>query len=298
MTNQPNYRVEPKENLYFIISLVVSLIVYTAIVLGLMAAIETGKSEFITIFATYAIAILVALHFMRGLLVGYIKGNAVRIGPHQFADIYQTVAQQAKALGLGRMPDVYLLQQGGLLNAFATRFMGSDYIVLYSDLMEEAYEQNKATVDFVIAHELGHVKRQHILKRLIVFPSFIVPFLPYAYSRACEYTCDSIGASLSADGARTGLVVLAAGKKLYRKVNTQQFVEQMHTNRGFWYWFAEKASTHPHLVKRLSRFPEPVAAAAGPRYSGWAAEKPAEPQPQPTAPAEKKQDDVSRYMPR
>jgi Zn-dependent protease with chaperone function len=266
--------------------------VYTGIIVGLMAAMENGRSEFITVVATYAIAILVMMHVLRGLLVGYIKGNAVRIGPHQFADIYQTVAQQSKALGLGKVPAVYLLQQGGLLNAFATRFMGSDYIVLYSDLMEEAYEQNKATVDFVIAHELGHVKRNHILKRLIVFPSFIVPFLPYAYSRACEYTCDSIGASLSNDGARTGLVVLAAGKRLYRHVNTQQFVEQMHTERGFWYWFSEKASTHPHLVKRLARFPEPVAV---PRNSGWNTEKPTEPQP---APAEQKQEDISRFMPR
>jgi hypothetical protein len=95
------------------------------------------------------------------------------------------------------------------------------------------------------------------VKRKVILPALLIPFFSGAYSRACEYTCDSIGASLSGeDGARSGLTLLAAGKRLFRRVNVGRFVQQNDTEAGFWYWFAEKLSTHPHLAKRLARFPE------------------------------------------
>lgn len=298
MNSTPHYRIEPKENIYFAICLILSLLIYTGIILGIMAGMEFGKGPFIAVFGFYAVIIIVALHVMRGVLVGYIRGNAVKLGPHQFPEIHQVVISQSQALGLGRVPDVYLLQQGGLLNAFATRFMGSDYVVLYSDLMEEAYEKNQETVNFVIAHELGHIKRNHILKRIIILPAMMMPFLGYAYSRACEYTCDSIGASLSPEGARSGLLVLAAGKRLYRDVDAHLFMEQRYTESGFWTWFAEKLSTHPHLTKRLARFANTAAFAETPpvpRSNGW------DVTPAPVAKEELKKDalaDSSRYMPK
>ncbi len=294
-----DYKVEPKENIYFAICLVVSLLIYTGIILGLIAAVEMGQPEILVTVAAYALFILIALHFMRGVLVGVIRGNAVKLGPHQFNDIHSVVMSQSQALGLTSVPDVYLLQAGGSLNAFATRFMGSDYIVLFSDIMEQAYEKNQETVEFVIAHELGHVKRNHILKRLVVLPALLVPFLGNAYTRACEYTCDSIGAALSKEGARSGLLVLAAGTKLFRKVDTHQFAEQAFTERGFWFWFSEKVSTHPHLVKRLGRFPvtteadRPTAIAA----QDWALPK-KETLTVPTAREQAKPaEDPSRFMP-
>lgn len=297
------YRVEPKENIYFAIALALSLVMYTIIIVGLVAAVDMGKSEILPILAFYGIFILVFLHLMRGVLVGFIRGNAVKLGPHQFADIHGIVMKQAQQLGLSRVPDIYLLQQGGTLNAFATRFMGSDYIVLFSDIMDEAYEQNIETVEFVIAHELGHVKRNHILKRLIVLPAMFIPLFGYAYSRACEYTCDSIGASLSEKGARSGLLVLAAGTKLFRKVNIRQFVDQRQSESGFWFWFSEKLSTHPHLVKRLARYPDDSQAtfrsqAASSQQWKVPVEKPMEELTPTPAAKEEPADDLSRFMPK
>ncbi len=294
------YRVEPKENIYFIICLIVSLVIYAAIVVGGIASFEAGQTQVISMIAGYAIGILTGLHVFRGMFIGYIRGNAVKLGPHQFNDIHSIVMSQSQKLGLRRIPDIYLLQQGGLLNAFATRFMGADFMVLYSDVMEAAYEENLETVEFIIAHELGHIKRNHILKRIIVLPAMFVPFLGDAYSRACEYTCDSIGASISEDGARSGMLVLAAGTKLFRKVNTHQFMEQTHTESGFWLWFSEKTSTHPHLAKRLARFPEKEvqhrsAAAKAQDWSVPAQTAPKEEQPKEEVPAS---DDLSRFMPK
>ncbi len=298
MAQQLNYSVEPKENIYFAVCLVISLLIYTGIILGLVAAVEYSQLPYVVMFAFYVLLFLIIAHIMRGVLVGLIRGNAVKLGPHQFGDIHEIVMRQSQALGLTNVPDIYLLQAGGALNAFATRFMGSDYIVLFSDIMEEAYEKNLETVEFITAHELGHVKRNHILKRLIVLPAMLVPFLGNAYSRACEYTCDSIGASLSEEGARSGMLVLAAGTKLFRKVNVDQFVLQTQTESSFWMWFSEKVSTHPHLIKRLARFPEKVAAprSSAAQAQNW--ELPKQDAPvQEKAKEEKKQDDASRFMP-
>jgi Zn-dependent protease with chaperone function len=248
------YEIHPKENFYFTIKIVVSAIVYTLMGYFLFFADLplVGFTKYIFFF--YAAIIALILLFQFGILIGYIKGNAVKISENQFSDIYATVVKQSTALGLTHVPDVYLLQAGGLLNAFATRFVGRNYIVLYSDVLEEAYEDNKAAVDFIIGHELGHIKRNHLTKNLLLFPSVIIPFLNAAYSRACEYTCDSIGACLSPQGAQNGLLLLAAGKRLYKKVNLDTYVAQTYMEGGFWKWFAEKVSTHPNLTKRLEKF--------------------------------------------
>lgn len=252
--NLITYEVHPKENFYFSLKVITSLILYGGIFYTLNTLLSSGISPMASLFFMYAGLIISFIILQLGLLIGYLKGNAVKINEKQFPDIYNIVKNQSEALGLAKTPQVYLLQAGGLLNAFATQFLGSNYIVIYSDVLEEAYEGNLASVEFIIGHELGHVKRKHIFKNFILFPSIVVPFLSQAYSRACEYTCDNIGAALSPKGTRNGLVLLAAGKKLYKKVNVQQFMYQSKEEGGFWAWFAEKVSTHPKLSKRVLKF--------------------------------------------
>ncbi|MEW9123955.1 MAG: M48 family metallopeptidase, partial [Thermotaleaceae bacterium] len=106
-------------------------------------------------------------------------------------------------------------------------------------------------VAFVICHELAHIKRKHLSYRWLIFPSTIVPFLGAAYSRACEYTCDRIGAYYVPQGAIQGLLVLATGKKLYRNVNIYAIEQQVEEEGGFWVWLYELMSTHPNLLKRI-----------------------------------------------
>ncbi|TLX73090.1 M48 family metallopeptidase [Labilibacter sediminis] len=259
-----NYDVNPKEGFYFGIKLIVSIAAYGLLAAFLSMGINTENSPAITVAIFYAVIIGIALIFRMGILVGYLKGNAIKITDKQFPDIYKIVAKQSEKLGLRKIPDVYILQAGGLLNAFATRFMGRNYVVIYSDILEEAYENNLESVEFVIGHELGHIKRKHISKQLILFPSIFIPFLNQAYSRACEYTCDNIGAALSPKGVLTGLILLSSGKKLYKKVNVETFAQQNSTETSFWAWFAEKVSTHPKLTKRISRHKNNKAAYVAP----------------------------------
>lgn len=236
------YQVHPKERLYFGIRLVVSILLYLLLTVGTM-------SMFIFYMAIFALYIL----FNHGILIGYLKGNAIRINQNQFPEIFALVEECSRKLGLEKTPTVYLVQAGGLLNAYATRFLGRNYVVLYSDILETAFEEGNKAIEFIIAHELGHIKRKHMTKNLLLFPSAFIPFLANAYSRACEYTCDQIGLAFSPAGAISGLLVLAAGKRLHKKVNTYEYLLSASEERGFWQWLAEVLSTHPNLPKRIQQ---------------------------------------------
>ena len=231
--------VNPKERVYFGISLVISLLVYLGLVISIVGIL------YIAIGAIIAVIV-------HGLFIGSLRGNGVRVSEKQFPEVYRIASQLANQMGLNPVPAIYVLQAGGLLNAFATKFLGRSFVVIYSDVLELAYEKGEAELSFVICHELAHIKRKHLTWRWLLCPSMLIPFLGTAYSRACEYTCDRFGAHFMADGAVGGLLVLASGKKLYPNVNAQEFSNQANTERGFWVWFSEVLSTHPNLPKRVN----------------------------------------------
>jgi len=230
--------VYPRERIYFGVCLAISLLVYLVLVLSLVGIVYI------------AVGALIAL-VVHGLFIGYLRGNAIRVTERQFPEVYALAQRLAAQMELGPVPAVYVLQAGGLLNAFVTRFIGRNFVVIYSDVLELAYEKGEAALAFVMGHELAHIKRRHLALRWLLYPSMLVPFLGTAYSRACEYTCDRFGAHHVPDGAADGLLVLAAGKKLYRNVNSQEFSAQADRERGFWVWLAEVLATHPNLPKRL-----------------------------------------------
>lgn len=262
MTQQIEYQINPKENIYFFLKIIASILFYFLLFLGLMTLFNADAKQAASLYIVgfYVVVIVIYLFFRFGIFIGYLKGNAVQVSSNQFSDIYTIVSRQSHLLGLNTAPAVYILQSGGLLNAFATRFLGSNYIVLFSEIVETAYEEDKNVLEFIIGHEMGHVKRNHMIKNLILFPSSLIPFLGPAYSRACEYTCDNIGHAICPNGVHNGLLLLASGRKLFKKVNTAEYIKQGTSDGGFWKWFSEKVSSHPHLSKRLNKFKNVVPA--------------------------------------
>ena len=230
--------VTTKEKVYFGIMLFFSILCYLLVFLSIIGAI-------------YGLIILIGLLFIQGIAIGSIQQNSVKVTSEQFGDIYNKVVEYSQKLGIQKIPEIYLMQSGGILNAFATRFLFKDIVVIYSDIMELAYEQGENAVNFIIAHELAHVKRKHLSKKKYVIFGEFVPFLGLAYSRACETTCDRIASELSENFNVDGLVVLAAGKKLYKQVDVNLFLSNAAAERGFWSWFSEICSTHPHLSSRV-----------------------------------------------
>ncbi|KZS42139.1 hypothetical protein AWE51_01470 [Aquimarina aggregata] len=204
------------------------------------------------LFLPYLLLVGIFILISTGLFIGYIKGSAVRVSKDQFSDLYDIVTDQCQKLAIKKAPEIYIVESGGLLNAMATKFVGANYLIIYSDLYEVILDGRKDIVEFIIAHELCHVKRNHVYKKMYVFPSLLVPFLAQAYSRACEYTCDSVGYTISPRGAVDGIKLLASGKRLYNKMDTKAYTKQIEITDSFWVWLSEKLSTHPHLSKRIT----------------------------------------------
>ncbi|HTT66871.1 MAG TPA: M48 family metallopeptidase [Gemmatimonadales bacterium] len=203
--------------------------------------------------AVYALAFGLFFFVAHAILVAQVRGSAVRLGPDQFPELYRRVLDIATRIGLDDLPDAYLMQAGGALNAFATRFLGLNLIVLYSDLLE-ACGDDEAARDMIIAHELGHLKAGHVKVRWLMAPAMFVPFLGTALSRAREYTCDRYGLAGAGDrsGALLGLTILAAGGKHAPAVNRRALARQREDLATGWLTIGEWFGTHPPLSKRIA----------------------------------------------
>lgn len=242
------FKVYYKEKLYFVLLTLISLAFY-GISIYAMTMLSKKPHDLML-----WVGVIVSLKtFFSVIFMSYLKGNGVKVHERQFSLIFDIVKDQAKQLGLSKIPDVYILQGNGVLNAFATKFAGRNFVVLHSDVVEIAYQDGIDTLAFVIGHEMGHIYRNHtgFLKSLLITPASFIPFLGLAYSRACEYTCDNIGYSLSPKAAAQGIMLLATGKQLYKKVDISQAVFTADTESRMLLSFGEILSTHPALVKRL-----------------------------------------------
>lgn len=192
-------------------------------------------------------------------LLSHLKGNGIKLSEAQFPELYNRHLYCCKKLGLTDCPDAYLINGGGLLNAFASRFLGRDFVVLYSNVIHGMADQPEA-LNFYIGHELGHISQNHLLWGPFLWPASILPLVGAAYSRAREYTCDQFGRACcdNAESALKGLIALSAGEKLWSDVHIPTYLKQAEHSTGFWMSLHELISDYPWLVKRASRISNPL----------------------------------------
>lgn len=230
------------EKTLFVLMLVLSLLVWAGLVLGLGWTV-----------LSYALMFFLFYCFAQSALISYIKGTGVRITAEQFPDLDRQILACCAKLGLEREPEAYLLQMGGSLNAFATRFLGRDFLVLYTDVVDGLHE-NPDALNFYIGHEIGHIKRKHLSWATVLLPASVLPLVGAAYSRAREYTCDRHGLAACEQpiNAEFGMAALAAGGKRWRTMNKSAFIAQSRETEGFWMSFHELVGDYPWLVKRMA----------------------------------------------
>lgn len=239
--------IHPKEKIYFGICLVVSILLYLVLASIILAG---GPTSGIVLF--YLVIGIAGVFIFHGLFLGHVRGNGVRVSERQFPELYAVAERHCRRLGMTETPAIFVLQSGGTLNAFAARFLGRNFVILYSDVLALANQKGEKAVSFVVGHELGHIRRKHMTRRALLYPAMIFPFLGGAYSRACEYTCDRFGNALEPEGGIDGLLVLAAGRELYAQVDKSEYISQRETETGFFVRLAEILSTHPNLPKRVA----------------------------------------------
>ena len=119
--------------------------------------------------------------FAHSAFISWLRGNAVLLSHAQLGDLRQRFDACCRRLGMEDMPEAYLMQGGGTLNAFATRFLGRNYVVVLSDIVD-AMEEHPEGVDFYFGHELGHIRRHHLTGNLLRAPALWLPLLGAAGS--------------------------------------------------------------------------------------------------------------------
>jgi Zn-dependent protease with chaperone function len=252
----------PYEIPLYVFSVLVNLIIIALILVGalLLGYLNALAGEPLSGPAVDAIrvAFLALLLLVPGLVVyrqitrAGTRGSAVRLSPRQFPDIYAVKDDFARRLNLRRDPEIYLMSGNGALNAFAASTFGYDFVVIHSELFSNTYERNKDALAFIVGHELGHLRLGHTRLWYQLSTAYVdrVPLLGGFLSRAREFSCDRHGAYLAPRGEE-GLVLLAAGRYVYKEVDVGELLEQAQRFQGFWPVVAQLPQSHPFTVRRL-----------------------------------------------
>lgn len=230
----------PKEKTYFTWVLVISVIAWLALAITIFGLLYAALFGFL-------------LWLGNGLLTAHLRAEAVRVGPDQLPELDATFRDVCARLGLAMPPALYVLQSGGLLNAFATRFSGRNFVVVYSEFLE-ALGPASPEMRFILGHEVGHLQSRHIVKQLALAPGLIFPLVGPAYRRAWETSCDRFGAFAAQDvgAAVRAMLVLGGGRGHGPHLNAAAFAGQHVDERGFFVSLHELTSTYPTLSRRVT----------------------------------------------
>lgn len=229
----------------------------------LVAALMMLQGSVVPSWAAAAVAglaapLLAATVAMRWLYVRQVA-NGVEVTAGQLPELAAVYGDLIARMGLRHRPRLYVANGNGKLNAWAAKCQVSrGYVVVCSDLLDVAYEHGDwATVRFVLAHELGHVKCGHVdLWRSAIRTLPRLVGLDRSLTRAQEYTADRCAARYAPEGAR-GLLVLYAGKRVYRRVDHGAYLESVRRHRdGLWLRAVNAWSTHPVGWRRMSALAE------------------------------------------
>lgn len=230
-----------KEKKLFAIACVLSALLWLALIVGTFGI----ALVYLLLFALFYL-------FVQSAFISMLKGNGVRITPEQFPDLHRQLTACCQRIGLKVVPDTYLLRTD-VFNALATRFLGRNFVVLFSDVVD-ALDERPGAISFYIGHELGHIHRKHLKWGWFVMPASILPLLGAGLRRAQEYTCDRYGVACcdSDEDLRAAIAAMAAGNTRWKSINVDAWLGQIADTTGFWMSYNELTSDYPWLTKRMA----------------------------------------------
>ena len=238
-----NELVYPRERTLGTITLVLGLLVWLGLIVGTFGGALIGL----------ALGFVLYL-FVQSTLIAHIKGNGVELSEAQFPDLHKQFTACCDRLQMKTHPQAYILNGNGGLNAFATKFLGTQFVVLMSNVVD-AMDKHADGMRFYIGHELGHLRMKHLSGHLLRWPVLWLPLLGAAYSRARESTCDRHGLACSGspEDAARALAALSAGAERWEHLDITAYLRQANHSSGFWMSFHELTAGYPWLTKRAAR---------------------------------------------
>ncbi len=205
----------------------------------------------------FALPIALIIWLMGLKFKAEIYGGSVKVSAKQYTDIHKLIVEHSQKLNLVNMPEVFICNGNGLINAFAVKYLSTKYVILMSDLVDLMLKRNKMDeLSMIIGHELGHHAAGHTnsWKNLLSKPAYLIPFLGAAYGRACELTADRIGYEVikNLSATQNALVSISLGSQsLANNTNIDEFLLQENEIPELMGFIHKIFSTHPRMTRRI-----------------------------------------------
>jgi Zn-dependent protease with chaperone function len=248
-----------KEKVYLTICFILSGLAWLiAFLLPGFAYFKLGGGVELYSIPLLAIVLLLLMHWIaREFFKAHIFGNSIRVNEMQFSEIYKIALEMAKKMGVVKIPDIFIVNMDGKINAFALRFIGHAYVVLYANLVDLMLKRNAVKeMRWVVGQEMAHHAAGHvsIFRQIFLYPITWIPLLYKAYLRSCTLTADRLGLVVTGDlqSSQRALISLACGSEaLSSKTNIVTFMNQEVEFLLFFGFLREIVSTHPRITKRV-----------------------------------------------
>ncbi len=239
-----------KENTYNIVLCITGAIIWLSAAYWIITSEKFNLG--LIAFLPYVMVFGLFFFFSSLLFRAKAMGNMILLSEKQLPHIYRFVSEGAKKFSIPE-PQAFIYNSNGMLNAFARKVFGRDYLLITSAIVDATSEQQ---MKFIIGHELAHHAAGHLnsFQFWLRFPATIIPLLHSAYLRQCEYTCDRLGNvySMDLESSISALSMLGCGcHKLHNEINVTSFTEQENYVPAFSGWILEIFSSHPRLTKRV-----------------------------------------------
>ena len=220
----------------------------------------------------------------------------VQVGPDQFPELYETYQKCCRRLAIHPEPPLFL-NRGGF-NAMTSGI--EQPFVIVNDLLVGILPQKE--LEFVIGHELGHIKFDHVLNltiaQLLKVPGMVLDHVPivgpllktgmdlalFEWQRKAELSCDRAGLLCAQDpeaGFRVMMRMAGAPALYAAEFNIDAFIRQYEDlqghqkdilTRGF-YALSTATKSHPWAAVRAHELRQWIDSGA---YAELLAESPLE----------------------
>jgi Zn-dependent protease with chaperone function len=202
------------------------------------------------------------------VIIGYFAGRsnhhallvqAQKVTPDSVPELVPLIAVDSARLQVESV-DVFIVPSNRL-NAYTFGMDSPKAIVLYSPLFKV---MDRDEVQFILGHEMGHVKLGHTVLNTLVggmagipstYGALAIMELAFRWwNRACEYSADRAGVLACAKPAKaiSALIKLEAGPAALTQIGMQAAIQHIESeDHDILENVAELGATHPMIAKRL-----------------------------------------------
>lgn len=183
------------------------------------------------------------------------KASALKITEQNFPEVYAIVCEQARKLGMKKVPEVYVIQANGVLNAFSTFCLSKQYITVNAEIFEVAYREHHDldSLSFIIAHEMSHIYFGHakLMYNLGILFANALPVFGTTASRAREYSCDRLAQRITGNDGIDSMFMLMVDRHIYKMVDKADYIKNAEEQKGLFLWVSNLLADHPVACKRI-----------------------------------------------